>query len=521
MRRSTTEKSSTWLLVLVALAVLHLPGVARAESEEPAIEEVLPSGTARLRYGGQVLSSAAFLVAPQGPLFDLAAIATLLSVELHTGPYGDSNRLTFEDRQYIVGPDEAAVAMVPVVGVGKEEVLRLSRRPVKRPDGLKVPLDFLRTTFGEELGLQFVWSAELLELQIDRQEIRELDLSLNLVHQFGLSTLEIEFSQVPRYRVDILPGAVEIRMYGDRLGPPLRRPSKRDPLIEEIVVSPDRIRIALRDGARAAEPRLLESPAIRLILEVFQQGDMSEQNEAPGREISEPREGLRTIVLDPGHGGDESGAVGPSGTAEKDLSLEVGRVLKTELERRLAVRVVLTRSTDVDVPFETRTAIANQNKADLFISLHFNASFGSRAHGAETYFLSREASDQLAAQAAEEENQVAGEPSPELDLQMILWDLAQSYHLVESQRFARLVQEELNQTLGLRDRGVKQAPFRVLMGASMPAVLVELGFLSNPEEEGKLQQPSYRAELVDSLVRAVVRFKRQIEAQAETREEGI
>jgi hypothetical protein len=97
------------------------------------------------------------------------------------------------------------------------------------------------------------------------------------------------------------------------------------------------------------------------------------------------------------------------------------------------------------------------------------------------------------------------------DLQLILWDLAQSHHMAESQRFAKLVQGELNQALQLRDRGVKQAPFRVLMGAAMPAVLVELGFLSNPDEEKKLQDPEYRGALIAALARAVQRYKALVE----------
>ena len=199
------------------------------------------------------------------------------------------------------------------------------------------------------------------------------------------------------------------------------------------------------------------------------------------------------------------------------MTLQVARRLRQQLERRLGVKVVLTRDSDVDVHWDTRTAIANQNKADLFISLHFNSSFGRSAKGAETFFLSREASDQMAAEAAERENRASSaeeqQDDPELDLKMILWDLAQSYHLAESQRFASLVQEELNLTLGLRDRGVKQAPFRVLMGANMPAVLVELGFLSNPEEEAKAQSPTHQADLVAALVRATQRFKTQMEAR--------
>jgi N-acetylmuramoyl-L-alanine amidase len=134
-----------------------------------------------------------------------------------------------------------------------------------------------------------------------------------------------------------------------------------------------------------------------------------------------------------------------------------------------------------------------------------------------------QASDAAAASAAAIENAPApaaegmaaaggAGADPLYDLQLILWELAQSHHLAESQRLAALIQEELNSTLSLRDRGVRQAPFRVLMGAAMPAVLVELGFLSNPEEEARLQNPAYRAELIEALVRAITRYRAQGEA---------
>ena len=168
------------------------------------------------------------------------------------------------------------------------------------------------------------------------------------------------------------------------------------------------------------------------------------------------------------------------------------------------MRVVLTRNEDAELPLDTRVAVANQQKADLFISLHLNSSPGRGAQGAETYFLNLVASDERAAQAAQAEND-SGDPLT--DLQLILWDLAQSHHMAESQRFAGLIQEELNEALELRNRGVKQAPFRVLMGAAMPAVLVELGFLSNPQEEERLLDPLYRSRLADALVDAVSRYK--------------
>jgi N-acetylmuramoyl-L-alanine amidase len=198
---------------------------------------------------------------------------------------------------------------------------------------------------------------------------------------------------------------------------------------------------------------------------------------------------------------------------EKNLTLELARLLQARLRQSLPVRVVLTRDEDVTLDHDSRPAVANQNKADLFISIHLNSSLGSTAHGAETYFLSSEASDARAAAAAEAENRpvaAGGDEDPLYDLQLILWDLAQSHHLSESQRVATFIQQELNSTLGLRDRGVKQAPFRVLMGAAMPAVLVELGFLSNPSEAAKLESAEYRADLVDALVRAVGRYRAEL-----------
>jgi N-acetylmuramoyl-L-alanine amidase len=222
---------------------------------------------------------------------------------------------------------------------------------------------------------------------------------------------------------------------------------------------------------------------------------------------------IQTIVIDPGHGGSDTGAVGSKGVEEKTITLLLAQTLRSRLEERLPVRVVLTRTDDAELPLDTRTALANQQKADLFISLHINSVRGSSARGAETYFSSLQASDANAAQSAATENfsNTGEDGDPLYDLQLILWDLAQSHYLSESQRLASLVQEEFNEALGLRDRGVKQAPFRVLLGAAMPAVLVECGFISNPEEEERLLDPAYRAELVDSLVRAITRYRAQRE----------
>ncbi|HEY4591343.1 MAG TPA: N-acetylmuramoyl-L-alanine amidase, partial [Thermoanaerobaculia bacterium] len=142
----------------------------------------------------------------------------------------------------------------------------------------------------------------------------------------------------------------------------------------------------------------------------------------------------------------------------------------------------------------------------------------------ETYFLSPQASDPRAASSAATENTAPSAPATsdaaapsaaeQQDVDLILWDLAQSRHLAESQRFANMIQGQLNEALQIKDRGVKQAPFRVLKGATMPAVLVELGFINNPEEEKKLQDPVYRDQILDALVTAIARYRTSIEPAA-------
>ncbi|HET9209138.1 MAG TPA: N-acetylmuramoyl-L-alanine amidase, partial [Thermoanaerobaculia bacterium] len=206
--------------------------------------------------------------------------------------------------------------------------------------------------------------------------------------------------------------------------------------------------------------------------------------------------------------------------------LELARELAGKLGR-LGVQTVLTRTDDTLVSLDNRSATANQNRADLFISIHLNSSLGAGANGTETYFLSPQASDPRAASSAATENTPAAAPSSaggaggpsaaeQQDVDLILWDLAQSRHLAESQRFANMIQAQLNETLQIKDRGVKQAPFRVLKGATMPAVLVELGFINNPEEEKKLQDPAYRDQLLDALVTAIARYRASIDGQPAT-----
>jgi N-acetylmuramoyl-L-alanine amidase len=201
---------------------------------------------------------------------------------------------------------------------------------------------------------------------------------------------------------------------------------------------------------------------------------------------------------------------------EKDATLAVCRKLADALANKLQARVVLTRTDDSVVSLDQRTAIANQYHADLFLSVHMNAAIVKGAKGSETYFLSADASDELAKKAAEMENasaKAAQQPAASSDLKLILWDLAQQEYLSESSLLAKSIQTEMNGVTGVTGRGVKQAPFKVLVGATMPAALVEVAFITNPDEEAKINSDEFQKVVVDALTRAIERYKTEYETR--------
>jgi N-acetylmuramoyl-L-alanine amidase len=216
-------------------------------------------------------------------------------------------------------------------------------------------------------------------------------------------------------------------------------------------------------------------------------------------------------VIDPGHGGQDSGARGPSGALEKDLVLGVSTGLAKRLRAR-GLRVVMTRDADVFVPLERRTAIANDARGDLFLSIHANATEDTAVGGSETYFLAIDASDASAAEVAARENRafaVAEETGIEAvgdPFIALLGDLIATEYLRESSEAAQLIQTELASVGVMRSRGVKQALFVVLAGVQMPAALVEIGFVTNARDERTLRDAGSGRRLVDALERAVLAF---------------
>ncbi len=217
---------------------------------------------------------------------------------------------------------------------------------------------------------------------------------------------------------------------------------------------------------------------------------------------------LRRIVVDAGHGGKDPGAVGPSGVYEKTVTLKLAKALAKELRKLLGCEVILTRSADVYLPLEVRTAIANKVGADLFISLHANANKSRKPYGIETYYLNFSKNDKAAAVAARENGTSLKQVS---DLELILFDLMANSKINESSRLATEIQKTLVQQISkkyshVKDLGVRQGPFYVLLGATMPSVLVETAFLSNPREEKRLVSSAYQKSAAKAIAMAVKKY---------------
>jgi len=217
---------------------------------------------------------------------------------------------------------------------------------------------------------------------------------------------------------------------------------------------------------------------------------------------------INRIVIDAGHGGHDSGTLGPGGLEEKDVVLDVALRLGRLLKQRLGADVIYTRSDDTFIPLETRTAIANQAQADLFISVHANSSPDTSARGVEVYYLNFTSSAD-ALEVAARENASSDESIHQLS--DLVKKIALQDKINESREFAGDVDSSLYTGLdqgnpGLKDRGVKKAPFVVLIGANMPSILAEISFLTNPDDASELRESQYRQRIAESLYRGVSRY---------------
>jgi N-acetylmuramoyl-L-alanine amidase len=302
-------------------------------------------------------------------------------------------------------------------------------------------------------------------------------------------------------------------------------------LVESLRLTEPPTSIIVALAPRAATYRAAEAPAaassMRLMVDVLAQATETQPEPPapappqPGTPLEppplldpSPAVPIRTMVIDPGHGGDETGARGPSGILEKDVTLAVARRLKATIEARLGIRVLLTRDRDATVRLDERAALANNNKADVFLSLHANASVNPEVKGAEVFSLSLEEYGEAAQRAAQPD---AGALLPVFGggtrpIEVIPWELAQARHVEASGELARAIEEQLRaSSIEMSPRALQSAPFRVLVGANMPAVLVEMGFITNAEQERQLNGGAMQGIIVQSLYTSLVRFRDYLE----------
>ena len=219
---------------------------------------------------------------------------------------------------------------------------------------------------------------------------------------------------------------------------------------------------------------------------------------------------VRRVVIDPGHGGFDPGAVGRGGLKEKDVVLDIGKRLHERLNKHGRIKSFLTRTGDYYVPLGERTVTANQHRADLFISLHINAFSKRTARGSETYFCQGKASSKEAARVAALENSVRTydndvrkSPGYQIDVEEILYKSRQKMYWHQSGEFAKIFQNHFKKDLPFKSRGVNSANFYVLRRAKMPAILLETGFISNIDNEAKLRKSSVREGIVDAIIRGL------------------
>jgi N-acetylmuramoyl-L-alanine amidase len=317
-----------------------------------------------------------------------------------------------------------------------------------------------------------------------------------------------------------LPPRIYVDVFGARLAMDANEPIKvNDGVLRQIRVgqfTAEVVRVVLDlTSLRSHQIFLLPDPQ-RLVIDI--QGRSAAETTVPvtpARTVLPPTEAakgsppkIRKIVLDPGHGGKDPGAIGVDGLAEKDVVLNVAKKLARKLQRDLGVATVLTRRTDAFVPLETRTAIANAEDADLFISLHMNASPNGEARGLETYYLDN-TTDEASIRLASRENATSRKNVS--DLQFILSDMAQNLKLEDSITLAHRLHGSMVNGMSrkmpeLRDLGVKKALFYVLVGARMPSVLVEMFFITNRAEARAMSQESYQEAVVDALFEGIQQY---------------
>jgi len=414
-----------------------------------------------------------------------------------------------------------------------DEAATLMRIPVRYSEGsIMIPLEFISAVLSPREGEKAAFDEKRLLLSIGSPAYNVT--GIRLVEDAAGSRAILNLTEELLYHVDSeTPGLLRLKVYGGRLNPSKyaipqgkglfnrvrAEQTEHDAyILFDVKKSVKSYRVDLENG---------QAPGSKRLVLVLERGSLPEipgadfagkqmvemLDEGAKRKIIEP---VRTIAVDAGHGGTDNGRASSSGVLEKDVNFQIAALLAERLSDELGVTVVMTRTADTLVPFDRRIEIANTAGANLFISIHCNGWFTPEAGGFEAFFLAP-ARTEDEARLERDENAAAGSgeagfAKAEEEIDFLLWDTAQNEYINESSDLAEMIQRELSKALDIRNRGVKQAGLRVLKGLTMPGVLLEVGFLSNPAEEALLIDPAFRERVVEGIVEAVRKFQARYQA---------
>ena len=450
-------------------------------------------------------------------------IARIFKATKYWSPESMKLVLRIDSRRYLFTIDTRVVVV--------DEEPMLLRVPIRYTGGsIMVPLEFVTEMLTPRSWETIELDEERLVLTIGSPDYNITDI--RLVEDDEGTSAEIDLTEELLYHVDSdTPGILRIKIYGGRLNPlKLTVPEGKGLFNRVRAEQTEHDAYLFLDVKRTAARFKVEFESAGEVLErerrlviYLEKGDLPEIPDVDyagkrmleildDETIRKEKEPVRVIAIDPGHGGVDNGKVGVTGVLEKDVNLEVALMLRDRLMGDLGLEVVLTRDTDELIPFDRRVEIANSAGADIFISIHCNGWYSTSAGGVETLFLAP-ARTEDEARLAREENASIRYENPDLDpeavddLDFILWDMVQNEFINESSGLAEIVQKELADVLDIRNRGVKQGGLRVLKGLRMPAVLLELAFLSNPREEKLLTKEDFREQVVRGIIEAMRRYQ--------------
>jgi N-acetylmuramoyl-L-alanine amidase len=489
--------------LLFGLAAALLPARAHPAAQAPASA---PPYTVLAKEGRRPLAARTF---GGQEMFALDDLAKLFELSYREDAVAGGLTVTVRGQTIVLS---AGQGLASVGG----RMISLPAPPVKDGRTWYVPVDFVSRALAPLVGtpLELRKPSRLIILGGFR-----MPRVAGRVEPIGaLARLTLDIAPATPHTVSQDGTRLVIRFEADALDATLP-PSTAPDFIQAVRPGEAPASIAVDLGPRFGTYRATDLPADRgagrLVIDVIAPAAEPQQPQPAQPAPREPPPllevtpaGVRTVVIDPGHGGSESGSKGPSGALEKDVTLAVARRLKASLEARLGVRAILTRDGDDAVGLEQRAAVANNNKADVFVSLHTNAALRPQAAGAEIFYLSLDEYGDRAkaiAKGASEALPVVG--GGVRDIEIIPWEMAQARYITQSAALAESVEAAFRDRVPLSARGVQQAPLRVLVGANMPAVLVEMGFLTNPSQEQQLTSGGYQDTIVQALVEAIVRFR--------------